>query len=64
VKTLDDIIEHYKFEQGWNDDTVLELLKRFLWDRQDKWLNRSMLSDIDATFKEVASLENENADTN
>jgi hypothetical protein len=59
VDALNDLIDGFKMDQGWNNDTVLDLLKRFLWDRQDKWLNRSMLSDIDSTFKEVASLENQ-----
>lgn len=58
MDALNDLIDRFKMDQGWNNDTVLELLKQFLWDRQDKWLNRSMLSDIDATFKEVADTEN------
>lgn len=59
MNALDKVIDRFQVEQGWTDDTVLELLKRFLWDRQDKWQHRSMLSDIEATFKEVADAENE-----
>lgn len=64
MDALNDLIDGFKMDQGWNNDTVLELLKQFLWDHQDKWRHRSMLSDIDATLKEVASLENQNTDTN
>jgi hypothetical protein len=60
VNALDELIDRFQVEQGWADDTVLSLLKQFLWDRQDKWQHRSMLSDIQATFKEVAEAENEN----
>ncbi len=60
MNALDELIDRFQVEQGWADDTVLSLLKQFLWDRQDKWQHRSMLSDIQATFKEVAEAENEN----
>jgi hypothetical protein len=59
VNALDELIDRFQVEQGWADDTVLSLLKQFLWDRQDKWQHRSMLSDIQATFKEVAEAENQ-----
>ena len=64
MDALDDLIDRFKMDQGWNNDTVLQLLKQFLWDRQDKWQYRSMLSDIEATFKKVADTENDNTDTN
>ena len=60
MNALDDLIDRFQVEQGWADDTVLSLLKQFLWDRQDKWQRRSMVSDLEATFKEVAEAENEN----
>lgn len=59
MDALNDLIDGFKMDQGWNNDTVLDLLKQFLWDHQDKWQHRSMLSDIQTTFKEVAEAENE-----
>ena len=59
MNALDDLIDRFQVEQGWADDTVLSLLKQFLWDRQDKWQHRSMISDVEATFKKVAEIENQ-----
>jgi hypothetical protein len=59
VNALDELIDRFQVEQGWADDTVLSLLKQFLWDRQDKWQHRSMISDVEATFKKVADTENQ-----
>lgn len=58
MDALNDLIDRFKMDQGWNNDTVLELFKQFLWDRQDNWQHRSMLSDIEDTFKKVADTEN------
>jgi hypothetical protein len=59
VDALNDLIDGFKMDQGWNNDTVLELLKQFLWDRQDKWQHNPMLLDIESYFKTVVSLENQ-----
>lgn len=59
MNALDDLIDRFQVEQGWADDTVLSLLKQFLWDRQDKWQHRSMISDVEATFNKVAETENQ-----
>lgn len=59
MNALDELIDRFQVEQGWADDTVLSLLKQFLWDRQDKWQHRSMISDVEATFKKVADTENQ-----
>ena len=59
VNTLEKMIERVQSEQGWNNDTVLGLLKQFLWDRQDKWQFKSMIADLETTLSKIAKAENE-----
>lgn len=63
MNALENLIERFQSEQGWTDETVYELLKRFLWERQDKWMYKSMLADLESNLNEVASIENDH-DTN
>ena len=56
---MDALNDGFKMDQDWNNDAVLELLKQFLWDRQDKWQHNLMLLDIESYFKTVVLLENQ-----
>lgn len=58
MNALEKLIERFQNAQGWNNDSVLELLKTFLWERQDKWQYRSMLSDLESTLTKAAEIEN------
>lgn len=56
---LETLIDNFQKEQGWNNGTVLDILKNFLWDRRDKWQYKSMIADLESTLKEIARNENE-----
>lgn len=59
MNALENLIDYFQKEQGWSDETVLGILKNFLWDRRDKWQYKSMIADLESTLKEVADIENE-----
>lgn len=59
MNALENLIDRFQSEQGWSDASVLDILKKFLWDRRDKWQYKSMLADLESVLKEISRNENE-----
>lgn len=59
MNALENLIDYFQKEQGWNNETVLGILKNFLWDRRDKWQYKSMII-FQGTFESLPLREEEN----